>query len=517
MPASGALLACLVALAACGGGGGDSSASASTNTDQPVVSASDTASSASSAGERSVARSARVADGDWTRFDYNAERSGVGPANTGITARNLSSLRVRRIQLDGTVDSSPIQLHALRVRGRVRDVVFVTTTYGRTIAFDPGSGAKLWEYVPPDIRRYEGTYQITNTTPVADPSRRYVYAASPDGLIRKLSAATGREVRSGNWPARVTLLPAREKLGAALNLSGNSVVAATGGYTGDEPPYQGHLALIDRASGRIDHVWNSLCSDRRRLIGPSSCGASDSAIWSRAGAVVEPGSRRLLVATGNGPFNGRTNWGDSTLELSADATHLLHNWTPTNQAHLNDTDTDVGSTSPALLPTTSGTRLAVQGGKEGNLALVNLDRGPLGRPGGELQRIDAPGGGPVFTAPVVWTHGGRTKVFVANDSGMTSYALTGGSRPRLRVAADGASAGTSPVLAGGLLYIYHEGVPALRAYDPNNLDRLISLPLSGTGHWNSPIVIGGRIIVPEGDANQHRRSGQIEIYHLPGR
>ncbi|MFL5830366.1 MAG: PQQ-binding-like beta-propeller repeat protein [Solirubrobacteraceae bacterium] len=509
------LATCLLALGACGGGGGGSSVV--TNTDNPVLSATDSSGSVSDSGQPPAAQRARVPSGDWTRFDYNAERSGVGPASTGITTRNLNSLRLRRIQLDGTVDSSPIQLHALRVRGRVRDVVFATTTYGRTIALDPGTGTKLWEYVPPDIRRYEGTYQITNTTPVADPGRRYLYAASPDGLIRKLSTTTGHEVRSGNWPARVTLLPAREKLAAALNLSGNSVIATTGGYIGDAPPYQGHVALVDRATGRVNHVWNSLCSDRRRLIQPSSCQASDSAIWSRAGAVVEPGSGRLLVATGNAPFNGRTNWGDSALELSADATRLLHNWTPSNQADLNDSDTDLGSTSPALLPTTSGVRLAVQGGKEGNLALINLDRTPLGATGGELQRISAPGGSAVFTAPVVWTHGGRTNLFVANDAGMTSYQLIGGTRPRLRVAAQGASAGTSPVLAGGLLYIYDSGAPALRVYDPSSLKRLASLPLSGTGHWNSPIVIGGRIIVPEGNANDHRRSGQIEIYHLPGR
>jgi PQQ-like domain len=514
MPALATLATCLLALGACGGGGGSSVA---TNTDNPVLSATDSSASVSDSGQPPAAGSARAPSGDWTRFDYNAQRSGVGPASTGITARNLNSLRLRRIQLDGTVDSSPIQLHALRVRGRVRDVVFVTTTYGRTIAFDPGTATKLWEYVPPDIRRYEGTYQITNTTPVADPGRRYLYAASPDGLIRKLSTTTGHEVRSGNWPARVTLLPAREKLGTALNLSGNSVIATTGGYVGDAPPYQGHVALIDRATGRVNHVWNSLCSDRRRLIQPSSCQASDSAIWSRAGAVVEPGSGRLLVATGNAPFNGRTNWGDSALELNADATRLLHNWTPSNQADLNDSDTDLGSTSPALLPTTSGVRLAVQGGKEGNLALINLDRAPLGATGGELQRINAPGGSAVFTAPVVWTHGGRTNVFVANDSGTTSYELIGGTRPRLRVAAQGASAGTSPLLAGGLLYIYDPGAPALRVYDPSGLKRLASLPLSGTGHWNSPIVIGGRIIVPEGNANDHRRSGQIEIYHLPGR
>ena len=132
--------------------------------------------------------------------------------------------------------------------------------------------------------------------------------------------------------------------------------------------------MIDRASGHIFHVWNSLCSNRHRLIVPSTCPASDSAIWARSGAVIEPGTGRILVATGNAPFNGTTNWGDSVLELSPDAGRLLHNWTPANQAQLNSSDTDLGSTAPALLPPTSGLRLAVQGGKEGNLALLNLDR-----------------------------------------------------------------------------------------------------------------------------------------------
>src|SRR2546430_4552070 len=56
-------------------------------------------------------------NGDWTRFDYDAQRSGVGPASTGITAANLHSLRHRRIFLDGTVDSSPIELHAVTING----------------------------------------------------------------------------------------------------------------------------------------------------------------------------------------------------------------------------------------------------------------------------------------------------------------------------------------------------------------------------------------------------------------
>ncbi len=173
----------------------------------------------------------------------------------------------------------------------------------------------------------------------------------------------------------MTADPRREKIGGALNLSGRYVIAVTGGYYGDAPVYQGHVALIDRRSGRVAHVWNSLCSNRHRLIRPpSSCPASDSAIWARAGAVVEPGSGRLLVATGNGPLNGSTDWGDSVLELSSDARHLLQSWTPTDQARLNAGDLDLGSTAPALLPPSGGRRLAVQGGKDGHLYLLDLAR-----------------------------------------------------------------------------------------------------------------------------------------------
>jgi hypothetical protein len=487
-----------------------------------VASACGSSDPASTTSDPPAAATAAIPSGDWTQFDFDAQRSGVGPTDTGITARNVRSLKVRRIHLDGTVDSAAIELHAITVRGRVRDVAVMTTTYGRTIAIDPGTGSILWQFVPHGISSYEGSYQITTGTPIADPNRRFVYAASPDGLVHKLALENGREVRAGHWPVRITLNPGREKITSSLNLTGNLLVAMTGGYIGDAPPYQGHVVTIDRDTGQIRHVWNSLCSNRQRLIVPSTCSASDSAIWSRAGATIEPDTGRILVATGNGPFNGSTNWGDSVLELSPDGARLLHNWTPTDQAELNASDTDLGSTSPALLPPTGGRRLAVQGGKQGNLALLDLNRlngttsGASARTGGELQRIATPGGGELFTAPVVWTHAGRTYLFVADDSGTGVYVLSGGSHPRLRTVAENGTPGTSPVLAGGLLYVYDEQDGFLKVYEPTHLVLLASLP-AAVGHWNSPIVVGGRIILPEGNANDHATSGTVDVFHLPGR
>ena len=75
--------------------------------------------------------------------------------------------------------------------------------------------------------------------------------------------------------------------------------------------------------------------------------------------------------------------------------------------------------------------------------------------------------------------------------------------------------GTSPVIAGGLLYVYDPG-GSLDIYVPTTGRRLASLP-AGSGHWNSPIVVGGRVILPVGNANDHATTGTLDIYHLPGR
>jgi outer membrane protein assembly factor BamB len=411
-------------------------------------------------------------------------------------------------------DSTAIQLHAVKIGGKTRDVDVVTTTYGRTIAFDPATGTRLWEYVPKDIGTYQGSAQITTASPVADPGRRYLYAASPDGFIHKLAVVNGHQV----WAARMTYDPSREKIASALNISGRYVIATTGGYFGDQPTYQGHVVAISRATGHVAHVFNSLCSNRRYLLHPpSSCSASDSAIWARSGAVVQPGSDRILVATGNGSFNGHTNWGDSVLELSSDASGLLHNWTPKNEATLNRGDLDLGSTAPTLLRDTS---LAVQGGKSGKLALLDLRRlngttGAAGpKKGGQLQTLAAPGSAEVFSAPMSFTRSGRTYLVVADGSATAAYEL---SHRRLHQVWEQSTAGTSPVIAGGLLFVYDQIAGRLRVMNPTSGKSLASLP-AASGHWSSPIVVGGRVILPVGGStSDNALSGKVLIYHLPGR
>jgi outer membrane protein assembly factor BamB len=436
------------------------------------------------------------ANADWRGFGYDVARHNVSPDGT-ITAANVASLHRRRVVLDGTVDSSPIYV-AKGVRGH--DAFVVTTTYGRTEALDADSGRVLWRFTPPSYRRLAGSAQITNATPVVSTDRKSVFAAAPDGRIRKLRLSDGQV----QWTTAITRDPTHEKITSSLNVSRGLVVAATGGYIGDAPPYQGHVVTMAERNGRIAHVWNSLCSDRRALMLPRTCGSSDSAIWSRSGAAVDPANGNLVVATGNGPWNGRTDWSDSVVVLSPDASRMLRHWTPADYSHLEVTDLDLGSTSPAFLGTGG---LAVQGGKDGKLRLLNLHRlpGVNARTGGELQTVPVPGGAGLFSAPAVW----RSRwVFLASSGGTAAWLLRGG---RLHAVWSNATGGTSPVVAGNLLYVAGDG--ALNVYVPTSGRKLASLP-TGAVHWQSPVVAAGRVAIPEGNANDHATTGALDLFRF---
>jgi PQQ-like domain len=424
----------------------------------------------------------------------------------------------RRVHLSGTVDSSPIFLGGVRVLGQRRNLLVVTTTYGRTLGLNPITGAILWSFTPASYRSLAGSPQITTASPVADPDRRYVYASSPDGRIHKLKLSNGAQVTSGDWPTSITKNPSHEKIASALNLSGRYVFASMGGYIGDAPPYQGKVVAIDRSTGDVARVFNSLCSNRRRIIDPGTCGAQGSAIWGRAGAVVDPKTHDVYVTTGNGPFNGSSNWGDSVLQLAPGVRALKRHYTPTDQKQLEMTDQDLGSTSPALLPAPGGgarARYLLQGGKDTRLRLLKLPsslhgvtRGAGRRLGGQVQILHTPGHAAMYTAPAVLHRAGSTRVFVTSGGGTAAYRLKNG---RLHTSWTKGTPGTSPVVAGSMLWVYDPG-GGLSAYRAHGGQLVRRLP-APSGHWNSPIVADGRVYLPSGDANDHATAGLLNIYH----
>jgi hypothetical protein len=440
---------------------------------------------------------AQASAGDWTQFGWDVASSGASTEPTGITTANAASLQRHQVALDGTVDASAIYLHGIEVKGAQHDVFFVTTTYGKTIAIDADLGSVLWEYTPP---------QISNSTPAADPDRKHIYAAAPDGTIQKLAVADGRVL----WTTPITELPAREKIASPLREFRGHIIAVTTGYIGDRPPYQGHVAILDSQSGRLMYVWNSLCSDQARLLVPSTCSSTKSGIWGRAGAVIDAATGNIFVATGNGPYNGKTDWGDSTIELGTDAAQVLGNFTPANNTELDARDLDIGSTSPVLL----GSGLVAQGGKDRQIRLLGLPdiAGLAPHASHERQILSTPSGGMLFTAPAVWRNDGTTWMFAADGGGTAAWTLEGG---KLVERWKNGNGGTSPVIAGGLLYVY-DPKGGLRIYQPTQGNQIADLE-TGRGHWNSPIVVDGKIALPEGNGNEHASAGVLDIWSLPAR
>jgi outer membrane protein assembly factor BamB len=240
------------------------------------------------AGVAAATAPAAVAAGgrEWTRFGVDAARTNATTAATGVSAASLPHLRRQRVALPGTADSSAVYASGVTVGTAKHDVFVVTTTYGRTVAIDARSGHTLWTFTPAGYAGWAGTAQITTASPLIDATAGVVYAASPDGRVHALQLANGRE--SSGWPVTVTRDPTHEKIASALNLAHGLLLVTTGGYIGDAPPYQGHVVTIHAGTGRIAHVWNSLCSGRHSLLVPRTCAASDSPIWGRGGAVVEP-------------------------------------------------------------------------------------------------------------------------------------------------------------------------------------------------------------------------------------
>jgi outer membrane protein assembly factor BamB len=282
--------------------------------------------------------------------------------------------------------------------------------------------------------------------------------------------------------------------------------------------------LSVRLSDGAASVFNSLCSNDRRLPGPNSCAQQRSGIWARGGAVVDPDpsmNGRIYAATGNGDFNansGGHNYGDSVLSLSADLSTLLGSYTPTDYQQLQAGDTDLGSTSPAILPQQASSQtpwMLVQGGKDAVLKLLN--RAALPGVGNELQLVDLPNG--LFSTPAVWTDRSNSAwIFMGFPDVVEAYRLQTNSHGVSQLVGVWHSSpgqtngeGTSPVIANGIVFVAFDGaIVALNARNGNELWSSASPSAGrsiGSVHWQSPIVVNGWVYCAD-------ENGDLTAYSL---
>jgi hypothetical protein len=460
---------------------------------------------------------------DWLQF--NAQPASIKSAPTASTLSRLH--KEWRVHIPEPTDGSPAYVAGVGTPSGRHDLLVVTTLAGRTMALDALDGEVLWSTTPPVGPRW------TTSSPAVDPRRSVVYSYGLDGYVHRYLLDIGEELTGGGWPQLVTLKPTVEKMSSALSLATTVddehylyVTISAYPEPGDEGDYQGHLVTIDLDQG-TQKVFNVACSNRTLHFVENGTASTDckhiqSGIWARAGAVYDAATNRVFMTTGNGDFDahlGGYNWGDSIVALRPDGSGRrgapLDSYTPVEYQLLQDKDLDLSSTTVAILELPQGAnlpRLAVQGGKDGVLRLVDLanlsGQGGPRHVGGELQLLNVPQGGAIFTRPATWlAPDGTSWVFVATNHGISGLALTtdGNGTPALESRWVVNEKGTSPIIVNGVLYVARDH--ELSAYDTRTGEKLWSDDAIGTIHWQSPIIVNNAIFIADNE-------GYITAYTL---
>jgi outer membrane protein assembly factor BamB len=473
---------------------------------------------------------------DWPQFDGNSQHSGNNSLETTLSRANVAQLqKAYQVSLSGIADGAPAYLNSVNTPQGLKNLLFVTTKDGTIAAIDASTGGLVWSHHNPAgdcLINNRSSVCYTTSSPAIDPNRQFVYSYGLDGYVHKYQVGDGTEIKNGGWPELATLKAFNEKGSSALAIAtannGKSYLyVANGGYPGDQGDYQGHITAIDLSSG-LQKVFNAACSNLAvhfvETPGTPDCPSVQTAIWSRAPVVYDPALDKIFMTTGNGDFIPASHdWGDSVFALNPDGTGAngdpLDSYTPDDYQQLQDSDQDLGSTAPALLPvpnTSAVQHLALQSGKDGKIRLLNLQdlsgQGGTGHTGGEVGNvIDVPQGGVVLTAPAVWVNpvDHATWAFIANSSGISGLKLTiaGNGTPGLSPQWQDNNGGTSPIVANGVLFYAIPG--RIRALDPLNGHELWSDTAIGGIHWESPIVANGALFITD-------ESGDLTAYAIGG-
>ncbi|HET8912721.1 MAG TPA: PQQ-binding-like beta-propeller repeat protein [Ktedonobacteraceae bacterium] len=450
---------------------------------------------------------------DWPAFDGGGSRSGINTHETLIKTNTLANLtRWWQVTIDAT-DSSPILLPSTQTNTGTKSIIFVTTKAGSLLALNASDGTELWKKTTSGPR-------YTTSSPALDPSHSYVYSYGLDGKVHKYATYDGSEVQDQHWPETVTLMPDVEKGSASLNIGNGYLYATLGGYPGDAGHYEGHAVAIRLSDGKKT-IFNADCATIHQLLSddPSKanyCSHVQSAIWARAGAVIDPLTHDVFVATGNGDFDanqGGHDYGDSVLKLTPDLSKLLDSYTPSNYVSLQTHDRDLGSSAPVMLPEQSGSKspfMLVQASKDSRVRLINRNNlsnqdGP-NHVGGAIDTINLPQTCDVDSQPVAWNDTNNvTWVFLTDMChGLVAYKIItdqNGHSHFQQAYFNANNGGSSPFIANNILYV--QGSGNLRAMDPKTGTILWQSTQGSAGgsigslHWQSPIIVDGLILLPD--------------------
>jgi len=406
---------------------------------------------------------------DWTTYHHDNTRTGY-LANEP-DAKQLKS--AWRAALDGAVYAEP-----LVVGGHV----IVATEGDSLYSLDAATGKVLWHTnvgTPVQLATLPcgdiNPLGITGT-PVYDPATGLIFAAAeisgPGHILVGVDAVSG-QVRVRRLIDVNGMEPKTHQQRAALVLANGMVYVSYGGLAGDCGNYHGMVVAL-HTDGTGDLLFYQVPTPR------------EGGIWAPSGPAVDSDGK-VYVAVGNGSTtSGDWDHTDSVLRLSS-TLKLEDGFAPTQWQADNNSDADLGSMGPTLLPN----GLIFIEGKSGVGYVLHANK--LGGVGGQIQTVNvcqgvAMGG----TASI------GSQVFVPCSDGVhqITVAADGQATPGWR----GPSSGSvmPPVVGGHTLYcISRTGTLYALNSDTGAIRAQIDLEAAKTElpHFITPTVSGGRVFV----------------------
>ncbi|MBB5056867.1 hypothetical protein HDF16_001552 [Granulicella aggregans] len=332
---------------------------------------------------------------DLARTGANTHETALTPAN--VTASTFGLLT--KFPVDDQVYSQPLVVTDIKLKDSsfgtgTHDLVFITTVNNSVYAFDandPKATKPIWHVnfgAPANLYDADlGCLDLNGSmgiigTPVIDKPHNALYVVAltrvGDKFTQRLHAldlASGADL--ANSPVTITAPafdPLLQNQRPALLLTNHTVYVGYASHC-DKEPYHGFLLGYDARTLRQTAVLNT------------SPKGGQASIWQSGQAPAVDAAGNIYIVTGNGTWNGVTDFSESFMKLSP-SLKLLDWFTPTNHRELDAKDNDLDSSGATLIP---GTNLVVGGGKEG--VLYTLDTRKLGHLGDQhaIQHFQATG------------------------------------------------------------------------------------------------------------------------------
>ncbi|HLI84403.1 MAG TPA: hypothetical protein VKV17_10825 [Bryobacteraceae bacterium] len=481
-----------------------------------------------------------TANGDNYRTNSNLEEAQLTPANV----RPGSFGKLGSFATDGQVYAQPLYVsNLLLADGKRHNVVFLATMHNSVYAYDAdqvSGAAPLWKInLGPSVPVSLWNSSYTDISPevgilgtgAIDPQTNVLYVVAEilqNGTaaftLHALNLLDGSEAMNGpvtihagasgsgagSVGGQLVFNPVQHLQRPGLLLTNQSVYVAFGSHM-DQSPWHGWVISYRAADLRVEQGAFL-----------TTANGEGGAIWHSGRGLAADDAGNIYAMTGNGDFDGSTNFAESFLKLSGAAATLADWFTPANWQALTDVDADL-STGPIVIP---GTHTLVGGDKFGQLYLVNGDwMGKLGTensPGAVILPGAVIGGMFNFA---LWNQSSEAYLYVQGEQdAIKCYRITAGAFEETPV-----SAGTAQVASPRVgLTISANGVRngilwettgdsnpgTLHAFDAANLsnelwnsDMSPGDTLGSFMKFANPTVANGKVYVGTG-------SGSVVVYGL---